>query len=78
MQRFTDADLQRVRDQFYTQGKSVAEWARQHGFRQASVYQVLSGRSQARRGEAHRIAAALGLKSLPTEPSPDSAPRGTQ
>lgn len=41
----------------------MAEWARANNFRQDLVYAVLSGRSKASRGESHRIAVELGLKS---------------
>ena len=55
-----------LRQAFVDAGVSVSEWADHHGFRRESVYAVLSGRSKGRRGEAHRIAVALGLKSLPS------------
>jgi gp16 family phage-associated protein len=67
MRRISEAELSRVRDQFFLRGEAVADWARQHGFSSAAVYQVLSGRCQASRGESHRIAIALGLK--PTKPA---------
>lgn len=55
-------ELTKVREDFYLRGESVAEWSRQHGFRPNAVYRVLSGHSLAARGNAHRIAVALGLK----------------
>jgi len=58
--------LSDVRQAFVDAGVSVSAWADHHGFRRGSVYAVLGGRSKGRRGEAHRIAVALGLKSLPT------------
>lgn len=54
--------LARVRADFFDRGESVAEWSRKHGFRANAVYQVLSGHNAASRGNAHRIAVALGLK----------------
>jgi gp16 family phage-associated protein len=51
-----------VRRQFYEDGKSVSDWAREHGFDRGLVYSVLNGRCLARRGASHRIAVALGLK----------------
>ena len=57
--------LSDLRQAFVDAGVSISEWADQRGFRRESVYAVLSGRSKGRRGEAHRIAVALGLKSLP-------------
>lgn len=51
-----------IRDAFVEAGLSVTDWADMHGFRRESVYAVLSGRSKGRRGQAHKIAVALGLK----------------
>lgn len=51
-----------VKNEFFQNGRSVADWAREHQFPQSLVYAVLSGRSKARRGESHEIAVALGLK----------------
>ena len=44
------------------QGKSVQEFAREHGVDPATTYQVLAGRKKGRRGEAHRVAVLLGMK----------------
>lgn len=62
----SDQDLNRIRSAFHASGISIADWADAHGFRRQNVYAVLSGRSKGRRGEAHQIARALGLKSAPT------------
>ncbi|MGO1072692.1 DNA-binding protein [Lysobacter sp. CA199] len=43
-------------------GISIAEFARGHGLRYGTVYQVLTGKKKGRRGEAHRAAVLLGLK----------------
>lgn len=51
-----------VRQAFIDAGLAVGEWADTHGFRRESVYAVLSGRSKGHRGQAHKIAVALGLK----------------
>lgn len=51
-----------VRADFDRQGKTLAQFARENGLDQATVYQVLSGRKKGRRGEAHRAAVLLGLK----------------
>ena len=56
--------LDAVRRRFYSQGKTVTDWAREHGFDVHLVYGVLNGRLRARRGESHRIAVALGLKAV--------------
>ncbi|MGC4062794.1 MAG: DNA-binding protein [Aquabacterium sp.] len=57
------AALEAVKSQFFEGGISVVDWARENGFDVHLVYGVLSGRSRASRGESHRIAVALGLKS---------------
>lgn len=54
--------LEAVRHRFYVEGVSVADWARGHGFSSQLTYSLLAGRLRAKRGEAHRIAVALGLK----------------
>ena len=44
-------------------GLSVPEWAKANGFNPATVKAVLYGHSKGLRGEAHRVAVALGVKS---------------
>lgn len=56
------ARLDQVRDNFYLDGKSVAEWAREHGLRPPVVYDLLSGRTRGTRGNSHKAAVLLGLK----------------
>jgi gp16 family phage-associated protein len=55
--------LDQVRAEFTEAGVSVAEWARVNGFTRETVVDVLRGQSKGLRGEAHRAAVALGLKS---------------
>jgi len=81
---YNAAALPGIRQAFEDTGVTVSEWASKHGFRRESVYAVLSGRSKARRGEAHRIAVALGLKSVPNvspfvgaDRSGDASPRSS-
>lgn len=61
-----EATVVRTRDEvlrlFELQGVSVSDWAKAHNFRRENVYSVLAGRTRGRRGEAHRISVALGLK----------------
>jgi len=47
---------------FEARGVCISEWAKRHGFRRENVYSVLAGRTRGRRGEAHAVAVALGLK----------------
>ena len=53
-------------------GVTIQEWANAHGFKPAVVYTLLEGRTRGTRGEAHRVAIALGMKLAPelSEPSP--------
>lgn len=58
--------IARVREDFFARGLTVAEWSREHGFPPNAVYRVLSGHSLAMRGNAHKIAVALGVKVVPS------------
>lgn len=60
--QISSAELDAVKQKFYSEGLSVADWARSNGFSSQLTYSLLAGRLRARRGEAHRIAVALGLK----------------
>lgn len=51
------------------EGKSIADFAREHHLDEPTVYQVLSGTKKGRRGEAHRAAVLLGLKAGPFPPA---------
>ena len=44
------------------QGKTVQEFAREHGLDPFTCYQVLSGTKKGVRGESHRAAVLLGIK----------------
>ena len=56
------AAAQEIKRQFEARGVNAAEWARERGFSPQHVYDVLNGRAVGRRGNAHEIAVALGLK----------------
>ncbi len=56
------ATPEEIQQEFTRRGLSVSEWARIRGFSTGLVYQVLSGKRKAMRGQSHRIAVALGLK----------------
>jgi gp16 family phage-associated protein len=47
---------------FERDGKTFADWAREHGYTVNEVYRVTNGFAKAKRGKAHEIAVALGLK----------------
>jgi gp16 family phage-associated protein len=57
-----------VKARFVAEGISIAQWARARGFSEVMAYRVLAGKVKGTRGEAHRIAVALGLKVEPREP----------
>jgi len=54
-----------IKQAFEARGLSVAEWSRARGYNAPLVYAVLAGRVHARRGKAHQIAVALGIKQTP-------------
>jgi len=47
------------------QGRTIAEWAAEHGYPAIEVYKVLNGFYKCHRGQAHQIAVDLGLKADP-------------
>ncbi|HGE8345563.1 DNA-binding protein [Serratia ureilytica] len=54
---------EQVKNRFRSQGRTVTDWAKEHGYSRNLVYQVLNGQSKANYGKAHEIAVKLGLKS---------------
>lgn len=44
------------------EGKSIADFARQHGLNKNLVSDLLNGRKKGKRGQAHRAAVLLGIK----------------
>jgi len=55
-------DIKAIRDALSRIGKSQAEIARELGVDWSTVQGVLSGRLKGSRGDAHKVAVALGLK----------------
>lgn len=53
---------QEVKQEFAERGLSISGWAKDRGYSQALVYQILNGSRKALRGESHKIAVELGLK----------------
>lgn len=53
---------EQVREEFFKQGVSIAEWARKHGFKYSQVVDVLRTDRQCCRGNSHKIAVLLGIK----------------
>lgn len=54
--------IQQVKDDFSTNGKSIAEWARDNNFSPDLVYRIFKTNKIPRRGESHKIAVKLGIK----------------
>lgn len=44
------------------QGKTITQWAAEHGYDRQTVYRVLNGQLKAHWGRSHEIAVALGMK----------------
>ncbi|MBX8625826.1 DNA-binding protein [Pseudomonas glycinae] len=53
---------QKARRALEKRGQSAKDFALLHALSPSTVYAVLSGQSQCRRGEAHRAAVLLGIK----------------
>lgn len=53
---------EQVRDEFFKHGISIAEWARENGFKYGQVVDVLRADRQCHRGNSHKIAVLLGIK----------------
>ncbi|MEX3690102.1 DNA-binding protein [Paraburkholderia sp. BR14263] len=51
-----------ARAELNRKGVSITKWALANKFSPALVYEVLSGRKKATRGQSHDIAVKLGLK----------------
>ncbi|GAB7531585.1 hypothetical protein PS3A_39990 [Pseudomonas sp. 3A(2025)] len=58
----TEQARQQARDALERRGQTARGFAQQHELNPSTVYAVLSGQSQCRRGEAHRAAVLLGIK----------------
>lgn len=56
---------QQVKDNFYSHGIPISQWADENGFNRSDVYRVLNGYTACKRGIPHQIAVKLGIKSLP-------------
>ncbi len=63
----TPQALQKAKQSIYDRGETIDGWARQRGFPPVAVYRFLNGLEKGRRGRAHEIAVALGLKPQPDQ-----------
>lgn len=64
---------EQIKANFHAQGKTITEWAREHSFPPREVILVLNGYYECRRGRAHKIAVALGLKANPADANQQAA-----
>lgn len=53
---------QQARENLYSQGVSIAQWAEREGYSRNLVYSILQGRRLCRFGKSHQIAVKLGIK----------------
>lgn len=56
---------EQVKADFHARGMTITDWARSHNFPPREVILVLNGYYECRRGRAHKIAVALGIKADP-------------
>ncbi|MHC5133467.1 helix-turn-helix domain-containing protein [Pseudomonas glycinis] len=60
--RISEQAREHARKALEKRGQSARDFALLHDLSPSTVYAVLSGQSQCRRGEAHRAAVLLGVK----------------
>lgn len=58
---------EQVKANFEREGKTLAQWARENGYKPRDVYLVTGGLNKAKYGKGHEIAVKLGLKGQPNE-----------
>lgn len=58
----TEQARQQARASLEKRGQTAKNFAALHNLNPSTVYAVLNGQSQCRRGEAHRAAVLLGIK----------------
>lgn len=51
-----------AREALEREGRSIADFCREHDLDAFTVYQVLAGKKKGKRGMAHRAAVLLGIK----------------
>ena len=58
---------EQIRQRFRCEGRTLADWARERGYKPNKVYRVMAGIDKGYYGEAHVIAVQLGLKPNPAK-----------
>lgn len=56
-----------VKANLRAEGKTLAQFAAEHGFEASDVYRVIGGSRKGLYGKGHLIAVALGLKAKPKQ-----------
>lgn len=51
-----------LKENFAKNGQTLAQWARENGFKPRDVYLVVGGQRKGNYGKGHEIAVKLGLK----------------
>lgn len=54
-----------VKARLESEGISIRDWARIHGYKWRTVYAVINGELKCKRGISHKIAVEIGLKAPP-------------
>lgn len=54
--------IQSFKARLKSQGKTIRQWAVEHGFRPSAVYRTLNGLEKGNFGQSHAILVAAGVK----------------
>ncbi|STZ76083.1 phage-associated protein, BcepMu gp16 family [Bergeriella denitrificans] len=54
--------VEKLKENFAKNGKTLAQWARENGYQPREVYLVIGGQNKAKYGRGFEIARKLGLK----------------
>ncbi|OOG96844.1 hypothetical protein B1A90_04360 [Neisseria meningitidis] len=54
--------VEKLKENFAKNGQTLAQWARENGFKPRDVYLVVGGQRKGNYGKGHEIAKKLGLK----------------
>ncbi|HFC6366992.1 TPA: DNA-binding protein [Neisseria meningitidis] len=54
--------VEKLKENFAKNGQTLAQWARENGFKPRDVYLVIGGQRKGNYGKGHEIAKKLGLK----------------
>lgn len=59
--------IEQFMEELASNGQTVVDWAEEHKFPAWAVYRVTSGGNKGRRGRAHQIMVAMGIKADPKQ-----------